>query len=230
MTAPDADVFFQMPKASDAARGIVKDKLKRAVRWFPADWTETSNRHRLDVKVRPEGRASCSPDGATISMVRGNGSDVYAHELVHRLQSPQVHKAEPLHPDRLGKLTSAQTDAGEGVPDEARRWLMLDEAFRRRRDPAAPTPLSEKLPKHNYRPDEFSKSDKFGDPYVGKVYPVAREGYTGASEVSTMGVQMLANGSLPLTKKWKSNVLDMDFIHYTLGMIATVGRREVDGE
>lgn len=71
----------------------------------------------------------------------------------------------------------------------------------------AERPLNEISKVHGYRPDEVARSDKFNNPYTGKIY---RNG--SATEVTSMGMQRLAEDAAAFYR------YDRSHFNFTVGM------------
>lgn len=212
--------------SQEAWQAEAEEKLAAACSVLPADWATRSN--GIDrLAVTPEasgGRGYCFDSGERIGAPLGASADLYAHELVHRLQgSDPAWRA--MDNTFLFRRTTEEKITADTPPSIAPREDTVK--------------LADTRWHSGYRDDEVTRKDQFGNPYVGKVYVKGTDGMPLAFEVSTMGVQAWARDAsaednlfrtpestyrdIPGGKQVKVGGIDRDFIDYTLGIVATMG-------
>lgn len=184
---------FENVKATNLG---VREALKTAGQVYPDEWVVQSDRAgTITGKKASRGLHNGLHDGegnfhSTISVdaqpgpsaISTNGFyPVAVHEIGHRFEELRPHI-------------------------RAMEW-----AFWNRRTQGEPTQRLQKLdPGKGYKTDEHARSDKFIDPYIGKVYG---EGASRPWESFQMGVQYLFGGAAPIIR-------DKDYAHFILGLLA----------
>ena len=157
---------------------------------LPADWLRDAN-ERQRGKLRLE---------------ESGDRRAHYHAAFNRLFGPRDRPSTLLH--ELGHWL--EEHAGEELPNGERTiHQALISFLRDRTEGESPQLLNDLKPGRGYDADELARPDKFGDPYVGRVYSGGRY-----SEVLTMALEAIYYGRHGIAER------DPEHLHFVLGLLA----------